>query len=905
MAASGRNVPNDTVEPWLHAAKTQWPAVVRGYYRRTDLLARIEPLRPLTVLRAPSGFGKTALLADLFQRWRSTRHVAAWLTVDEGDAAGIVDAYLALAFQVGGLRQLDMEDARRGESDGGIPHRARRRTELLATAIRSHGAACLLVLDDVERLAHTEAVETVNYLLQSGPANLHIALAMRDNPGLDLTRADAAEVVSLRPEDLRFSTEHINGFFNGGLSLREVAALAKSTDGWPVALRIFRNIRAAAKGQPVTLAQLAADRTSAEWLGERLLRDLPEPDRNLLLDLSLFEWITPTLAKEALREDDLRGRIDNLQALDGLLQQSQDNTLRLNPLLREYCAAKHRQQNTARFQMLHRRIAQAEAHEGRVVEALRHASAAGDAGQVGRLLEDAGGVRMWARFGVKSLIAMNETLAQEVIDAFPRAALLRCTVLALQSRFGEAMRQYADLRTRTRGFRRDRAGGDDAALRTEHVLVQSTLVGFACVPLHSPMVQEALAVLEEMAAASPTDPVVEGALNLSLCMVDGQRARFDAAVPRGTLAKAAFDRAGATYGSVFINLTLGTLAMAQGRVRDAAHHYGQGGPTAIADVLSWELEHERGCEMPGASMPNVPTIPDIGWIDVYAAAYSVAAELAFDAQAALFSVEQALERARRKNLATVARFLAALRITWLVRQGQSAEAERTWREDLLPASNAEILDLNGQSWREMEALACGRVRLLAAQGEFAPAQELVRQLCLLADNSGLRRVLMNGLALSVAVERGGGQIHNATTDLADFLRMAEEADYLRPLARERDAALYVLPALIEEPSASDVHAAAGKALDRLATPAGPAETPRFTAREIAILRAIGEGNGTAPIAAGLGMSEWDLQVELDNIFLKTGAKDQTEFHHLAEEAASTLPRGARRNWRGASRRSRM
>lgn len=903
MAPSGRNVPSRAAEPWLHAAKTQWPAIARGYYQRADLLARVEPLRSLTVLRAPSGFGKTAFLADMFQRWRSTRNVAAWLTVDEGDAAGIVDAYLGLAFRVGGLRLFDTEDARREDTDGGIPHRARRRTELLATAIQSHGAACLLVLDDVERLAHPEAVDTVNYLLQSGPPNLHIALAMRDNPGLDLTGANAADVVSLRPEDLRFSTEQIDGFFNGDLSLREVAALEKSTDGWPVALRIFRNIRAAsAKGQAVTLAQLAAHRTTADWLGERLLRDLSQPDRNLLLDLALFEWITPTLAKEALREDDLRGRIDNLGALEGLLQQSQDNTLRLNPLLREYCAAKHQQQSAARFQMLHRRIAQAEAQEGRVVQALRHASESGDAGYVGKLLEDAGGVRMWARFGVKSLIAINENLVQEVIDAFPRAALLRCTVLALQSRFGEAMRQYADLRTKTRGVQRDRAGGDDAALRTEHILVQSTLVGFACVPLHSALVEEALKSLEAMVAAPVADPVVEGALNLSLTMVDGQRARFDAAVRRGTLAKAAFNRAGATYGSVFINLILGTLAMAQGRVRDAAHHYGQGGPTAIADVLSWELEHERGCELPGASVPNVPTIPEVGWIDVYAAAYSVAAEVAFDVQAALFSVEQALERARRKNLATVARFLAALRVTWLVRQGTNAEAERAWREDRLPATDAEILDLNRQSWREMEALACGRARLLAARGDFAPAQELVRQLCLLADNTGLRRVLMNGLALSVSVERSGGQMHNATTDLADFLRLAEEADYLRPLARERDAALYVLPALLEEPSASDVHALAAKTLDQLGA---PAEVPRFTARELAILRAVGEGSGTAPIAASLGMTEWDLQVELDNIFLKTGAKDQAEFHRVAQEAASTLPQGGRRNWRGSARRSRM
>ena len=897
-------VPNDPreAEPWLHAAKTQWPEVARGYYHRTDLLARVEPLPLLAVLRAPSGFGKTALLADIFQRWRSTGRLAAWLTVDEGDAAGIVDAYLASAFRRGGLPLLDMQEAWREDGDSEVPHRTRRRTELLAMAIKRHGAPCLLVLDDVERLVRSEAVDTVNYLLQSGPTNLHLALAMRDNPGLDLTRPGEGEGFFLHAEDLRFSTEQIDGFFNGGLSLREIAALEKGTEGWPVALRIFRNIKATAgEGETVTVRQIGADRVTAEWLGDRLLHDLSEPDRRLLLDLSLFEWITPTMAREALGEDDLPKRIKGMRALEGLLQQGQDNTLRMNPLLREYCATKRRQEDRARYQTLHRRIAQAEAQEGRVAQALRHASESGDAKQAGKLLEDAGGVRLWARFGVKSLMAMDEYLSAEVIDTFPRAALVRCAVLALQSRFGEALRQYDALRKRTRGFRQDRAGGDDANLRTDHMLVQSTLVGFNCLPLHSALTQDALAAMNETVASPVADPVVDGALHLSLAIVHGQRAQLDTAHRYGTQAKAAFERARAAYGSVFASLTLGTLAMAQGRVREAAHHYGHGAPTAIADVLSWELEHERTCKPLGSATPNVPTIPEIGWIDVYAAAHAVAAELAFDAQAGLFSIEQARESARKKNLATVVRFLSALRITWMVRQGAHAEAERAWRDDGLPTRDADILDVDNQSWREMEALACGRIRLLETQGNFPAARELVRQLCLLADDRGLRRVLMNGLGLSVSVERSTGQMHNAITDLADFLRLAEEADYLRPLARERDAALYVLPALLADDSVRDVHAAATRVLEDLRA---PAQTPVFTARELAILRAVGEGAGTAEIAASLRVNERDLQVELDDMFAKSGAKDGAEFDRLALEAATSLPHGVRRNWRGTTRRSR-
>ena len=886
---------------WLFPAKAQWPGLVSGYYRREDLLSLMEPLRPLTVLRAPSGFGKTSLLADVFRRWQDGGQVAAWLTVDEDDRPGIVDAYLALAFEQAGLRPQDIEDGWRQDAGGELPHRTRRRTELLIKAIETQGAPCLLVLDDVERLVHPDAVDTIDFLLQNGPSNLRVALAMRDNPGLDLSRALSNDAgIHLTADDLRFSAQQIDRFFNGSLSLRELTALEQRTEGWPVALRILRNLQAAA--EPVSVQQLVADRVTTEWFGERLLRDLAERDRNLLMDIALFEWITPSLTKHALHTDDIRQRLENLATLEGLLQKRGGDTFRLNPLLREYFAAKHRQQNLARFQMLHRRIAEAEAQEGRVVQALHHADESGDPAQIGEILENAGGVRLWAWFGVKSLMAVNDFLRPEVTEGFPRAALMRCTVLVLQSRFAEALTQYAALKAKTQDFERDRDGGDNFALRADHLLMQSTLVGFNCLPFNSPLTQQALTHIAEMLASPNLDPVVEGALNLSLSITEGQRGRMEQAHNCGLAAKQAFDRSGAGYGGVFINLVLGTLAMAQGRVREAAEHYGHGAPTAIADILSWELEHERSCGPPSSVVRNLPTVPEVGWLDVYAAAHGLMADVAFDNQAALFSVDQAREQARKRNLQTVARFLSALRISWLVRSGLAEQAEGAWREDDLPMLDAEILDLDLQSWREMEALACGRARLLMAQGDFATARGLLRQLCLLADERGLRRVLMNGLALSIVVEHRNGRTQDAEEDLADFLRIAEETDYYRPLAREREVVLSVLPSLLQDDQAKDVRNAA---LALLAKLNDPVEKPIFTARELAILRTFGDGVKEDAVAVHLGISEQDLSSDLDRIYRKIGAQGDHEFKHAALEAASALPKGGRRSWRGRTRQGRF
>ena len=56
-------------------------------------------------------------------------------------------------------------------------------------------------------------------------------------------------------------------------------------------------------------------------------------------------------------------------------------------------------------------------------------------------------------------------------------------------------------------------------------------------------------------------------------------------------------------------------------------------------------------------------------------------------------------------------FLAALRVWVLLAGNEVEEAESAWRFDRLPEGAAECVDLETQSWREAEMLACARLRL--------------------------------------------------------------------------------------------------------------------------------------------------------------------------------------------------
>ena len=204
---------------WLPKAKVLAPEPPAGYVRRASLLHHIEGLleRRLTVLRAPAGFGKTTVLADVVCGVKAQGLVAGWISLDEDDTPSLFGSCLASAFEHAGL-DLALLSAHDTWSSSPAVHQM----GMLARVIELHAAPCLLVLDEVDRLPRS-TVQLINLLLTRAPANLHLAMAFRSDPGLDLaTHVLAGEAIVVGVRQCRFSTADIAQFFHGKLSRREL-----------------------------------------------------------------------------------------------------------------------------------------------------------------------------------------------------------------------------------------------------------------------------------------------------------------------------------------------------------------------------------------------------------------------------------------------------------------------------------------------------------------------------------------------------------------------------------------------------------------------------------------------------------------------------------------------------------
>ena len=899
-AASDRTVgmAGDRGLPWLLSTKVAVPDRVPHYFERPQLLARARPTqRRLTVLRAPGGFGKTTVLAESCRRLAAEGVPTAWISLDEQDDGPVLDAYLAFAFERAGLDVL--EPLGTGAEPGSAPGP---RTELVMRAVEAHGGPCVLALDEVERVAKTDALELIDLLFRLGPPNLHLAVACRDLPaGLDIAGivvAGSGEVLAV--EDLRFSPGEVDAFL-AGPSQRRRASLGAEAAGWPIALRFHRNGIGGMQGDEDTVStDGSAERVVDNWVESRLWRGVPPADRRLLLDAGLFEWLDADLLDEVIGEGGAMQRLANMPVLEGLLERVPDARTgwRLHPLLRGHCARQVSLLEPRRFRDMHGRIAEALAKRGETTLAVRHAGEAGDAALAGRILEDAGGIRLYLREGLLRLRAADRVLNEDAASR-PRLALAHCALMAADGRLDEAREAYARVAAVV-----DRAPASDLDLHADHCLVAGVLGLYGCIRMDSAVARELIATERRLAASEELEPAMRAAFHHALCITHGLRAEFDAAAERAAAARRLLGRE-TTSLSMFVNMELGAMAMARGRVTEAARWYGNvrraakaaylrdPAAAAMVAVLVRELAHERNRLARVPEAEGVPRALARGGAPFapYAAAAGTAVESTLrheGAEAARTALEEMLEYATQHELPALQGFLAALHVSLLAESGAVGAAERAWRDGGLPEDPSGCLDLSGQSWREMEALGCARLRLYIAREEYAPGRAFGHAFTRVARKRGLRRTLMRGLALSTTLEHRRGTVRAATARMKAFLAEYAQADYAGPMVRERAAGLPVLTRVLAGLGDGGERSAALALSRDLESSGEQTVAPRLTPRQREVVRHLALERDKE-IARALGITEAGVRYHVGRVFDALGVRGRSAAVERARELGLLAP----------------
>jgi len=286
-----------------------------GHVDRPRLRALLDDgvTRALTVVRAPTGWGKTALLAA-WATGRSDRRPAVWIRLDpataadpsSGDGSGM-SLWPQLLHGLGrrGLLpaggDLEVAAGLDRSADGGLGGRGYRQ---LANLLATLATPVVLLLDDVHLLRRPDDRHGLELLVNEAGGRLRTVLCGRSVP-LALHRLRAAGRVSeLGPRDLAFTGPELAGLLRAqgvSLSARAASELLELTEGWPVGLRLA--LSALATGTPSSeLPALAEVPEIAEFLRAELLARHPWAVQRFLLRTSVLDQVSSPLADAVVGE---------------------------------------------------------------------------------------------------------------------------------------------------------------------------------------------------------------------------------------------------------------------------------------------------------------------------------------------------------------------------------------------------------------------------------------------------------------------------------------------------------------------------------------------------------------------------------------------------------------------------
>ncbi|MBF6080316.1 protein kinase [Nocardia cyriacigeorgica] len=415
--------------PPTPTTKYRPPASARSPVIRKRLLDRLRSGagKRLTLIHAPSGFGKTTLAA----RWRDELCEAggavAWLTVDSDDdnvawfLEHLVEAVrLPRPALAAGLEQLL----------GQYPEDPARHV-LTALIDHLHGAddQLTLVLDDWQRVTGTESVAALRFLLEHGCHHLPLVLTSTSTADLPLSRLRlSGELVEIDTEALRFDADEVRTLLAEAGCLRpavDIDGLTQTTDGWAVALQLAVLSLRAGEDPAQLLTALSEHADIGDYLAENVLDGLDQSTVEFLTTTSVCDRLCGGLATALTGSEHAAAILGDIEHRGLFLERVGPDRqwYRYHALFAGYLRRRlERDRPPGAIDALHLRAAAWFARHDLLNEAVDHALAAGDPEHAVDLVEE-GATHLLEHAKMTTMLGILAKLPASAILARPRIQL--------------------------------------------------------------------------------------------------------------------------------------------------------------------------------------------------------------------------------------------------------------------------------------------------------------------------------------------------------------------------------------------------------------------------------------------------------------------------------------------------
>ncbi|MGD8530583.1 MAG: LuxR C-terminal-related transcriptional regulator [Syntrophobacterales bacterium] len=389
-----------TAIPLIHT-KLQRPPVSPDILPRPRLLEFIDQgrKRPLTLISAPAGYGKSTLAS----RWLEVCECpCAWISLDEHDN----DLRMFLSYvtnALGAIFPAAAEKTQRFLEARNLPPFSVL-APILLNDLDTIDEDFFLVLDDYHCIHETTIHDLMAVLLQHPPRAMHLVLLARRDPPLPLVRLRARRQMNeITMEQLRFTCEETAAFLEKALEFSiddsTAAVLEEGVEGWVTGLRLAA---LSVRGKEDLNRLLSGVQKGFHYITDYLISEvisrLPPALAQYMMEVAILDRFCPALceaihvSKGEPRENEISGEA----FMEWLYKRhlfvvpldEQHRWFRYHHLFQDLLKNQlKRGRSSQEIATLHSRASEWLESQGFLSESIEHAVAAGDIAGASELVE--------------------------------------------------------------------------------------------------------------------------------------------------------------------------------------------------------------------------------------------------------------------------------------------------------------------------------------------------------------------------------------------------------------------------------------------------------------------------------------------------------------------------------------
>ncbi len=852
--------------------------------------------RPLTLISAPAGFGKTTLVSEWCASEAGRDFLLAWFSLDGDDN----DPTRFLTYLIAALATLKPG---LGETTLALLHSPRPPPPQavltgLINDLEAFDAPFALILDDYHVITAQPVHEALAFILDHLPPQMRLVILTRADPPLPLSRLRGRnQLTEIRAADLRFTREEAEMFLNRAMGLAlsadDVQALESRTEGWIAGLQLAA-LSMEGREDPSHFIRtlVGSHRYIVDYLADEVLNHQSDLVRSFLLKTSIVHRLTGTLCDSLTELTHGQATLESLDqgSLFVVPLDDQRRWYRYHNLFADALRNRLHLLHPEWVPGLHRRAAEWFERQGLVSDAISHAVAGEDKARATRLVEE-NALSMVMR---RELVTLANWLKTVEADRQERPWL--CVYQAW-------MLYYAG---QLDGIERHLQKSERlvaASLPTEQVQARGILGHIAAIRAGAAFVhKESARVIDHAEEALRHLPESEVELRTLVNYLLGGAYWLNGDLGACGRALENVDRTGRVAENVPLVVlalsALGRLHLLKGQphraaeicreaMRLASSQHGQLLPIAADACFGLGIVSYEWNDLTAATdhLGRFAELGELSGVASYVVLSKVLQarlrQAKGDSNSAFDLLHQAERLAKQSDLGIdVDTRIAAYGINIRLDGGDLEAAARLARERGMSLEGA-------ADWRRVPEYSAF-VRVLLAQGEHSAALTLLEQLLRSVESKELSGHAIELLALQALAFCLGGDRPKAFVALKRSLALAEPEGYVRVFLDEGAP----MARLLRDAGSQGI---APKYLTRLLAEFdamhGPGSIPpghqpmaeALSERELEILRLVAAGKSNQQVADALILATGTVKKHLNNIFGKLGVQSRTQCVAKARE----------------------